>query len=976
MPDASTGLRDFLATRNTAVFDETVRLVNEAYPLLWHTLSTFPSGTSHTPEHTFTVEKILTMLVSKAVLSQLNDDELQLLILGCHYHDLGMAGTEADNATPAGQDQARRDHGVRIGDLLREKWQYLGFRDLALADALAEVCRGHRPPKVNGVASWETTRETAILAPSRSARLRVVSALVYAADELHIGADRASVKQEQWLQIGNDEARRHWKRHQLIRGPAIVDGCLRFDVTPPTIALERDLRKHVLLKALSAVKASNSLLASQGIGEELNPITIVWNRESLWRLLMVHELSDLVPRSRECISDAVISAYESAAKDFADLTSYACITHDDKESLRAEIARVVADYTCRGLFLSSEGLEGERFVMNTDMPAADVFFQTAKQADDLDVLFEGRYAAHFDFGLQRSAFGIRHTELSVEPLVRATYGLLNVSAAETTFTLLRLSPTARRLAIEGAPSPSILAKTHALALAVVSGASLDLLRDPTLILDATFRTAYRALTSLVAKEQPAFSRLIEELALVDGYTFEQLCEAIIPSAEAAEAFNRSIGHDGSTVPGSTSITISQTMPANVRPIAVSFPHLYLAGHRAKTTVEILNTHEAPLKVKEENPDGSDSRREVTGVAFGPGRRRIAPTLAQRADFDFDANKRELCLSVRPCTPVLDCDAPLLMRLNSQQLISGEQTTVTFSFYFPAINARHMRLFKQLAELRDTDTVTVRLESDIGKKMGETTNTLEGEQIRPWKVDVDDPEFVEFLYSKSPSTPFPWWCAADVRKAVDSRDSAEWDTIYERYVTIPIAEKEQVTSLTLRVAQEDGREYAEEFFGFFPSLKMRAPKVDPESKTSQEEIDRLWEESAMDCMVGGSFSADEHEIAKTVRDWAADPSQPFPIGVSGDPPSTPVFRARCEIIHRPRIDRLWYVERRLIIRLRPINDEERWTVEGHYWQSKGDKARESIIVERISELRAPDRSEPNAASASEKNVSEPSTDSSK
>jgi hypothetical protein len=951
MQQASSRLRECLAQRNQPVFDETQRLVNEAQPLLWHTLSTFPTGTSHTPKHTLTVEQIASMLLPDAILHQLNDDELQLLILGCHYHDLGMAGTEAENATQASREQARRDHAVRIGEVLRQKWQDMGFRDDALANALAEVCRGHRPPKVDGIASWESIREGAVLGLNRSARLRVVSALVYMADELHIGADRAPTREEEWLQITDEESRRHWKRHQMITGPAFVEGKLRFEVSPRTLALEGDLRKGVLHKALTAVSAGKALLQSAGFPEDVNSILVSWNREELWHLEIARELADLVPRSREEIREAVFTRYNTASSEFITLGDLAHIEPSNESALRSEIDRVVSDYVCQGYLRPVEGDQPDAFELGANMNVAKVFFHVSKEADELDILFEGRHAAHYDFDLQRSAFGVRHTELCVEPLVRATYGVLATSEVERSlFILLKSSPSARHLAVEGAPSPSILSKPHALALIVLSGASLDLLRDPTLILDSTFRNAYRTLASLVSAEQAAFTRLVEELALVDGYTHEQLYEALNPSAEAKEAYSRSIGHDGSTMEGSTQLTISQRIPAKLRPIAVSFPHLFLAGQRAKTTVHLVSTEEAPLSVRENKLDGIETPVELSAITFGPGPGRIAPTFALRADFDFDVETKELRLSVCPPAPVLNCDAPLLMRLDTQQVITRmPATTITFSYYTPALTAKHWRIFMRLAEVADSDSIVARLVRDDGNSVGESKEILNREQLQTWTVEVDDPEFVEFLYAKGPSTQFPWWCPEDVKEAIETRNHREWDTIYERYARMPIREKQEVTSLTLRMAQVDGHEYSEEFFGLIPGLKMGPPKIGDNSSLPQEEVDRMWEESDADCMLAASYSSDEHELAQAVRDWVGDPSKPFPFGFSGDPPGTPVFRSRCEVIHRPRLDRLWYAERRLIIRVRPINDEERWNVEGSYWQSVGDQARESLIAERIAAL---------------------------
>ena len=87
------------------------------------------------------------MLVTDALLT-LSDHELFFLLLGFHYHDLGMAGTEADNATASGQgagspgaccQHSSKDRRVlerRLDSRTRTKRQFLG-----------EICRGHRPAR-------------------------------------------------------------------------------------------------------------------------------------------------------------------------------------------------------------------------------------------------------------------------------------------------------------------------------------------------------------------------------------------------------------------------------------------------------------------------------------------------------------------------------------------------------------------------------------------------------------------------------------------------------------------------------------------------------------------------------------------------------------------------------------------------------------------------------------------------------------
>ena len=60
------------------------------------------------------------MLITDALLTALSDHELFFLLLGFHYHDLGMAGTEADNATASGRRQVRDEHAVSIAHRIVE----------------------------------------------------------------------------------------------------------------------------------------------------------------------------------------------------------------------------------------------------------------------------------------------------------------------------------------------------------------------------------------------------------------------------------------------------------------------------------------------------------------------------------------------------------------------------------------------------------------------------------------------------------------------------------------------------------------------------------------------------------------------------------------------------------------------------------------------------------------------------------------
>src|SRR5260370_5889129 len=153
-----------LRSRDTGLADQAARLVGQSSRLLDYTLSTFPGGTDHTQRHTQAVEKIARMVLSGAFLAAMTSEELFFLVVACHYHDLAMAGTEADDKTAESREQVRLDHAVRIGDIVGERWAELGFESQRWAGVLGEVCRGHRPKRnAEDEAIWDELSSTEVL---------------------------------------------------------------------------------------------------------------------------------------------------------------------------------------------------------------------------------------------------------------------------------------------------------------------------------------------------------------------------------------------------------------------------------------------------------------------------------------------------------------------------------------------------------------------------------------------------------------------------------------------------------------------------------------------------------------------------------------------------------------------------------------------------------------------------------------------
>jgi len=472
-------LRQELKKRNTVLSLETEQIVARATPQLWHTYATFPSGTKHTPEHTQMVERLAGWLLPDELIGTLTDDELAILIQACHFHDLGMSGTEVDNLTADSRDQVRREHAVSVGDRIQTHWQAFGFPNETVAEILALVCKGHRPRRENSVATWDNLPKSRVLGPQRSVRVRLVSAIVYAADELHIGEDRAPKREEEFQGIITIEARKHWRRHQAVQGPVIEDGQLVFEGSVNCPAFEKDLRV-ALAKAFRSVWEMNQEFSRYDIKASGTPVRFTWNRKKAWSLSIGRLCSDLRPRSREEIVESVLVGYEEAMVDSDSIHEY-CDEQPPDEEKKREISEGVADFVTRNyLVAAANGL----YALCTEERAVNAIFDLAKQADNSETILVDQAATKYEHAILKSALGTSHVRSRVIPSLRSTFNVTSLTPISTPFNLiLESSPTATRILQLLAPPPSVLVQSDLLQFACLAGTCADLLNDPEAILN-------------------------------------------------------------------------------------------------------------------------------------------------------------------------------------------------------------------------------------------------------------------------------------------------------------------------------------------------------------------------------------------------------------------------------------------------------------------------------------------------------------
>lgn len=918
-----TRLRTILRERNEPLCEETEQIVRKATPQLWHTYSTFPSGTKHTPEHTQVVEKIAGWLLTNDILREFKDDELAFLILACHYHDLGMSGTEQDNLTAEGREQVRIEHAVSIGDRITEHWRALGFPNESTAEILSEICKGHRPKRVNGEATWNDLPEYRIVGPERDVRVRVVAAVVYAADELHIGEDRAPRREEEFKKIVSMESRRHWRRHQAIQGPVLREKDLCFDGCPGSLMFEKDLRK-ALRKAFLAVNELSNLLRKAGIGGALVRIRFSWNRKKIWDLLTALVCADLIPRSEKEIVEKVEAHFKGVVNGIEDLTTF-CTEQVTGESVAAEIHATVSNFITRAfLTANDQGL----FCLDGSPRVTEFLLGLARQADELDSMFTGKDSPQHEYELYRSEFGRRFVREQLFPRLNQDYHI-NLSASTTNQnlkTILESSPTASRITQQIRLPAGVLVQEDLLNLAVIAGTCADLICDPELILNADYRLAITSLVQASVERLPKFLLFVKELAVIRKLTLQQICDASISSTEGLAAFR-----DNPEV----SLHLTQHFSAS-RPES-SLGYLMLASRRAEVSITIQNTEAAPFTLRGLEGTELDKEHDVERpvlMTIGPGQPSFVTTTTFRARLRFDSNQGHLFIDAFKLTAD-DQGNPLLIQFTPSK--TKGVADCRFQLIDPELTVGDIRTLEEAKSASE-------------KKELVTIVTVEGKQLTTLSslnlydaMDGFYNEFTQRLATMDASLPFPFYLEASSVEYLSNCESAVFVEELAKIITKRQSYRPTLTTIFLRFSTVDSQDYYEEFLGLQPpQFGFNAPNVKGEG-ISQREIDEEWKAGESDFKLEMSLREDIDELAKSLRNWVSNFSEPFPFQFDQQL-KFHYCQTRMSIMFDKIIDRRWYLERRVTFRFRPVSKAERYGVEMTYWEAEGDARRASLLNE--------------------------------
>ena len=218
----------------------------------------FPEYNDHSGLHSMSVIDMCNKLIGKEQILRLNQDELYILLMSCHLHDVGMGITSKEydefrekidfrdyfeNHPNASLDRIIRDFHQEFSALFIEK--HAGFLELpseAHLHAVMQVVRGHR--KTDLFDRNEFPPDFA-LPNGRSVCLPYLAALIRLADEIDVDALRSSVLLFDVDSFESEEEVMYYYRTRA---------CERMEITRDTIIMHVRTEDPAVKEALEKLK--------------------------------------------------------------------------------------------------------------------------------------------------------------------------------------------------------------------------------------------------------------------------------------------------------------------------------------------------------------------------------------------------------------------------------------------------------------------------------------------------------------------------------------------------------------------------------------------------------------------------------------------------------------------------------------------------------------------------------------------------
>jgi hypothetical protein len=659
----------------------------------------------------------------------------------------------------------------------------------------------------------------------------------------------------------------------------------------------------------------------------------------MWELLLPVVCSDMRPRSRDEIVQAILCRFGQDTAERVELDTVCTESGNTDMELAASVNRAVDDaVTKRHLVATPQPAHG--YVLSGLPADADIFFERSRRADELDLLFVGRYRDSWELELFASEFGRAYVRGSVFPAVERAYSvrLTQRPPTDPVRLLLESCPTAARLVRDHAPSADNLVKDSLLTQVAVTGALIDFHSDPERLLEGPVRGAVRALVADNGTVAPTV-RLLEELALVGGFTHEQLSAAACPSEAAQAVMEEQLPTSGNSI----LIHMTQSLPSGASG-ATHLHRLLLASQRADTPILLTAAADHDLTLHFEG-DAELANRDTTGVMVGVGP--MAPL--RPASFQLPARievsrpTRTIRLRLGRFSANAPTAYPVVVTLPAPPAPAQRpRVTFTSSVQWPELTVRDWRALEAANQVIRSSGARIELIIEEGDRQLAIMESPQGSTL--FGIWPGTENIQRALRGLDGGLPAPVRVAPDAIAEIANMAAAEREARWRAERDYGSDPRRRVSSVFLRLSMPDGRPFEERFLRFFPFSFFPAPTFGNGDGVDAEELRRQWTEGENDFLFTCFFHTDIHELALELRNWCQNPQGEFPFRFQSGGTPDPVTRSMLTVRLLRRRDRLWHLDRPIIFEFRPVNRKEAYEMESNYWRSVGDERRAQLAQE--------------------------------
>ncbi len=199
--------------------NETKKIIS---PILYKFQNFFPEYTDHSVQHSETVLDRASLIL-KADISQLNESEIYVLVLGCYLHDVGMAPSEEklnelkkqneiNQCSENFSDYLREVHQQLSHDFVIENWELLKIPNKSYAQAIAKLCLGHRKADLIDFMEFP---DTFPVETGKTVNIPYLTGILKLADELDITNERIPEILFHHFYPTNLFSQQEWEKHKV-----------------------------------------------------------------------------------------------------------------------------------------------------------------------------------------------------------------------------------------------------------------------------------------------------------------------------------------------------------------------------------------------------------------------------------------------------------------------------------------------------------------------------------------------------------------------------------------------------------------------------------------------------------------------------------------------------------------------------------------------------------------------------------------